>query len=123
MTARGALPGRLEVWFERDEGMLVLGIAGDVDLGNAEQLSSSLRTAAAAPEELVILDLLGVPFMDSSGLKAMLVAAQDLGSRLAVVLTADSAVAVLLELAEVRDRFSLHETVDAALAAFGREAP
>ena len=53
--------------------------------------------------------------MDSSGLKALLVGSADLGDRLGLVLSPGAPVARLLELAEVRDRFVIHDTLDEAL--------
>lgn len=111
----GPAPGHLEIWLERDEGLVVIGVAGEVDIETAEQFASSLRSAPTG-DEVVILDLRDVPFMDSSGLKALLVAAADLGDRLALATVAGSAVLTLLELTRVRDRFAVYDTPEAAIA-------
>ena len=101
----GATPGRLELDIDRRNGTTVVRAAGEVDLENAEALAAALRTATEGSEDAVVLDLIGVPFMDSSGLQVLLVASRQLGDRLALALSSGSPVAHLLELAEVRDRF------------------
>jgi anti-anti-sigma factor len=113
--AAGATPGRLETWVERDDRVVVIGVEGEVDIETAEQFATSLRGAPPG-DEIVIVDLRGVPFIDSSGLKALLVAGSELGKRLALALTPGSAVAVLLDLARVDDRFAIYDTPDAAIA-------
>jgi stage II sporulation protein AA (anti-sigma F factor antagonist) len=67
----------------------------------------------------VILDLRGVPFMDSTGLKVILIASRDLDGPLAVIAGAGSAVARLLDLAGVADRVPRFETEEEALDALG----
>jgi anti-anti-sigma factor len=104
---RDAAVGALRISVEPGEAVVVVRVEGDVDLDNADKLSAALRTAADSWEGGVVLDLLGVPFMDSSGLKALLVASAALGDRLSLTMSPGAPVARLLELAEVRDRFSI----------------
>lgn len=84
-------------------GIAVIEAVGEVDLGNSDDLTESVK-AAGAGGGAVVLDMSGVTFMDSSGLKAMLVATRDLGAGLAVVVTPGSSVERLVELAGVSDR-------------------
>jgi anti-anti-sigma factor len=119
MTADGR--GRLDISLSRENGALVLRAEGEVDLDNAEQLATALRTAAAEPGDPLVLDLVAVPFMDSSGLKAVLVAYGELGDRLVLAISPKSPVMTLLELAEVRDRFAIHDTAEDAIR--GRAGP
>jgi anti-sigma B factor antagonist len=113
---RDAAAGRLNVTIERAEGAVVVRAEGEVDLESAESLAASLRAAGegAGP---VIVDMIGVPFMDSSGLRTLLVAVTELGERLALVVSPGSPVAHLLEIVQVRDRFEVHATVEDALRA------
>ncbi len=113
---RDAPAGGLRISLERIEPAMVVRAEGEVDLDNAEQLAAALR-AAAEPGGAVVLDLLGVPFMDSSGLRALLIASAELGERLSLVLSPGSPVVRLLELAEVRDRFAIHGGVEQAIGA------
>jgi stage II sporulation protein AA (anti-sigma F factor antagonist) len=107
----------LEVGLETRDGLVAITVVGDVDLDNFERLAAALRDDSLDGARTVVLDLSGVPFMDSSGLKAMLVASQRLGDRLALVIDPDSAVLRLLEIAEVSNRFAVHDSVEAAAGA------
>ena len=82
-----------------------------------DMLASALRAQVAAGVDGVVLDLVGVPFMDSSGLKQLLAASNELRDRLIVVLSPGSPVRRLLELAEIADRIAVRENPDEAVAA------
>jgi anti-sigma B factor antagonist len=116
---RDAFAGRLDISISLQDGAVVLRAEGEVDLDNAEQLATALRSAASEPGDPMVLDLLGVPFMDSSGLKTLLVALGELGDRLVLAVSPGSPVVTLLELAEVRDRFTVHGTPQEAIRARG----
>lgn len=110
-----SFPGRLAISVSRQGAATLVHAEGEVDLDNAEQLASVLRSAGAEQAGTVVLDLTGVPFMDSSGLKTLLVAHGDLGERLVLAVSPDSPVETLLGLAEVRDRFAVHATPENAI--------
>ena len=110
-SARG-----LHVSIEHLEGVALVRAEGEVDLETADQLLASLR-AASAMGDRVVCDLIGVPFMDSSGLKALLVYLAELDGRLRLVLSPGAPVARLLELADVRERFVIHASPEEAVAA------
>jgi anti-anti-sigma factor len=113
--------GRLEVSVEpRDTAagqIAIVRAQGEVDLGNADELTGVLHSDACEKSDGVVLDLVGVPFMDSSGLRAVLVAAGELEPELAVVLSPGSPVLRLFELAEVTDRLAAYATEDEAIDA------
>ncbi len=115
---RDAPAGHLTISVHAVDGAAIVRAEGEVDLGNAEKLSAALRKAGAG-ENRVVCDLLGVPFMDSSGLRALLVALAELGDRFSLVLSPGAPVTNLLELAEVRDRFRIHATPEEATRATG----
>ncbi len=100
----------------------VLRVSGELDLAVSDQLETALR-AAAEPEEAVILDLRAVTFADSSGLRVMLLGTEELGSRLVFLLDPESAVARLLELAEVSDRLEIFVSEEAAVSAVAGAGP
>ena len=113
---RDAAAGPLKISIERPNGIAVVRVEGEVDLDNADNLSAALLTAGAEGDHGVVADLLGVPFMDSSGLKALLVASADLGDRLRLALSPGSPVLRLLDLVEVSDRFDIHGSPDEAIS-------
>jgi len=60
---------------ERRDGVVVLSLHGDLDLASADAVAQRLDTLAGAAET-VLLDLDGLAFMDSSGLRVVLQAAE-----------------------------------------------
>lgn len=59
----------------RDPDIVLVTIAGDLDIGTVAQARAFLTHAIALPPRHLILDLSGVKFLSSSGL-ALLIAAQ-----------------------------------------------
>jgi anti-anti-sigma factor len=113
--------GRLELSVEQRDAssgqIAIVRARGEVDLGNADELAGVLHSDACMKSDGIVLDLVGVPFMDSSGLRAVLVAAGELEPDLAVVLSPGSPVLRLFELAEVTDRVAVYPTEDEAIGA------
>ena len=93
---------------------------GDIDLATADEFAAALRSAQATTADGLILDLRGVNFIDSSGLRVVLMAAQELDRRLATVVAAGSPVEMLVDLAEVADRVNPVSDEEEALARIDR---
>lgn len=118
-----------ETWFgvssqrlEADGAVVQLvAVSGDVDLVVADEFGAALDEAAsAAGVDAVVVDLGEVPFMDSSGLHALLRAADALrkaGTPVAVVAAYGSSPERLLALSGVDDRFARATNVGDAIAA------
>jgi len=106
-----------------DGEVAFISVEGEVDLANAEELAGALRSGGDGAGGGIVLDLREVPFMDSTGLKVILIASRDLGPPLAVVCGTGSAVRRLLDLAGVADRVPSFESEEEALAAIGPTGP
>jgi stage II sporulation protein AA (anti-sigma F factor antagonist) len=118
----------LRIQTERRDGgergvVAVIRVEGEVDLANAEELAGALRAGGDGDAAGVLLDLSEVPFMDSTGLKVILIASRDLGQPLVVVSGIGSAVRRLLDLAGVADRVPSFESEDEALDAIASSTP
>jgi anti-sigma B factor antagonist len=101
------------------DGSHLIVATGELDLASTSELSAIFAMSAAGPQESVVLDLMGVDFIDSSALGTILRAAQQLeatGKRLHVV-APDGPVKRLLEITGTAQRFSLHGTREQAFAA------
>ncbi len=62
-------PFRGGQWTTRsDNGVLTLALEGEVDLASVNDLDEALATALARDNPIVVIDLDGVTFMDSTGL-------------------------------------------------------
>ncbi len=120
-------PQGLEVIVDvRDAGgrrVTLVRASGEVDLSNAEELAAPLLSADAWDESPIVLDLVDVPFMDSSGLRVVLSAVRDLGSRLAVVVRPESPIENLLELAQLSGRVPAYATQQEAITAVVKAKP
>jgi len=97
----------------------LVSVAGEVDLATTDRLTAALASHACAESAGVVLDLAQVTFIDSSGLRVVMVAVQDLDSKLAVVVSPESPVERLFKLAEVMARVPAFPSVEAALANLG----
>ena len=73
----------------RPDGGISFALSGDLDLSTLEQLQTALDGSIdGKPEELVVLDLRELTFLDSSGLRAMLAlhaSQREQGGRLVLV--------------------------------------
>jgi anti-anti-sigma factor len=53
----------------REDGSSTVSVAGELDLASVDEFSHAVRTALAAGS--VVIDLRGVSFMDSAGIRAL----------------------------------------------------
>ena len=101
-----------------DAGHLI-SVTGELDIAATPELSTVLLVAADAPGALVVLDLGGVSFIDSTALGTLLKAGEAIesaGKRLRVV-CGEGPVRRLLEMTNLTNRFQLCPTRDEAFAA------
>lgn len=68
------IPGRLLIETSGDADAVVLTLRGELDLTSAPAFERELRAAESRPLRLVVIDLSALEFMDSTGLRALLVA-------------------------------------------------
>ena len=117
-------PDPLEVSVEMRDGprpVSIVRAAGEIDMANAEQLESALGPIPG--DHGLVLNLTEVPFIDSSGLRGVLVAAQARGTDMAVAISPDSGVARIVEVAQVTEAIRMREDEDAALSAVAGAPP
>jgi anti-anti-sigma factor len=92
------------------DGVITVSICGEIDPYSADAFADALLEAATSADAAQIeLDLAGVQFMDSSGLRALLVAGDDLterGTRLSICMVSEP-VRRLLEITDLADRFDV----------------
>lgn len=117
---RPAVPGELRVT-ERDRGgVRVVEAAGELDLSTAASLCLRLESARRRRDARVLLDLSALEFCDSTGLRALVLAGQEImasaGTFGVVVPPGDGAVARLFELSGVAEFIPVFATVEQGLA-------
>ena len=94
---------------EDDQERLRVAVHGELDIATASELERELRAALGSAD--VVLDLQTVSFMDSSGLRALLVAsreAHEAGRRL-LVLPGSGQVLRVIEMAQVTEHLELSD--------------
>ncbi|MFC5664308.1 STAS domain-containing protein [Kitasatospora misakiensis] len=99
-------------------GAMVCGLAGDLDIETLAPAADMLDTLVAQRPSAVVIDLHGVGFCDSSGLNVLLktrLAAERSGVELRLAAVPPTVMRVL-DLTGARLVFTIHDSVDAALA-------
>jgi len=120
VTDAGASPGRESAvsGVDRRDGAVVVSLAGELDLYNAEEIRGSLFDAIAGEPELLVVDLEQVRFIDSTALGVLIEARSRMADRDGFRLAAPALEARrALEISGLDRHFDVHDTVAEALEA------
>ncbi len=107
----------LEVAVRSESGKAVIDVGGEVDILTAPKLREQIHHAIDRGEKDLIVDLLDVSFMDSSGLGVLISAlkrTKEVGGSLTVV-AATRPVTNVLSLTGLDKVFPVHDSLDVAL--------
>jgi anti-anti-sigma factor len=66
------VPDQLQIEVRHDGGRAVLTLAGELDMASAERLQQAIDDASPRAETSIVLNLDGLQFIDSTGLRVML---------------------------------------------------
>jgi anti-sigma B factor antagonist len=101
------------------DNVLVVRIAGDIDMATAPDLQKGITESLThAPNALIILDLTAVTFLGSAGLNALLQVANLQGDSLRILVGTDNPnVERPIEVAGLTELLAPCHTLEAALAA------
>ena len=102
----------------RRNGVTVVSVGGEIDLSTAPAFEAAIAGALAEEPAVLVIELSGVQFMASAGLR-ILVATQEKVSKSAQVAVVASTAATSrpIELTGLDKVFSLYPTLDDALTA------
>jgi len=109
------VPASIDISIERVAPAVVYAVSGEMDLATASELDNQLDLDGA--ESVVVLDLTGVTFIDSTGLRAVVGAHDDAADRnkeLRVI--PGTRVMRLLEITGVHERLAVFPDRASALA-------
>jgi anti-sigma B factor antagonist len=67
-------PGQLVIERTRQGETVILSLRGELDLTSAASFERELRASEEEPANRLVIDLSGLEFMDSTGLRALLLA-------------------------------------------------
>jgi anti-sigma B factor antagonist len=102
------------------DGVRIITVSGELDLATAGALCARVQAACRDGRRRLLLDLTGLEFCDSQGLRALIGAAGEVAAsagRLAVVPPAHGPVARLIAITGTGELLALRATVPAGLAA------
>jgi anti-sigma B factor antagonist len=102
----------------RENGAVVVSLAGELDLYNANEVRDALLAACAEKPERLVVDLAGVTFIDSTALGVLIEARTRLPNRRGFLLAAPGLQTKrALEISGLDRHFSVHDSVENAIAA------
>jgi anti-anti-sigma factor len=103
---------------ERRGGAVVVALAGELDLYNADEVRRALFAECDRGPERLVVDLSRVAFIDSTALGVLIEARTKLSNSAAFLLAAPAVeTRRALEISGLDRHFALHETVESALGA------
>jgi anti-anti-sigma factor len=100
---------QLELHTEKSGGTVTMRLAGEIDLSQASRFHDELERAEALEPEILIVDLRGLTFMDSTGLRMLLGmrrSCEEAGRRLAII-RGQQQVQDLFRVAGLEDAFEI----------------
>lgn len=101
----------------RDGDRLVIAWRGDVDMANIASLEQRTLAAVQNSDTAATIDLTEVTYIDSAGIRTLLVIRrmlEDRQQRLALMLPADSVLNRALEIGGITSVIPVHRSADAA---------
>jgi len=105
------------------DGVRVLEVFGELDIATAPRLCSCIDAARIHRVRRMMIDLTGVDFCDSTGLRALMGASAEMkvgGGRLSIACLADSPVSRLFDVVGARESLRVFESPQEALASVAR---
>jgi anti-sigma B factor antagonist len=109
----------LEISTSERNGGAQIALKGELDIATAPKLEEEVRRLEAEGRGLIVIDLRGLDFMDSSGLRALLAAdtrARERGARLVIVRGHDR-IQRVLRITRLDERLEIVDDADAIAAA------
>ena len=118
MTDESRLSERPVGGIDRKNGAVVIHLVGELDLYNAPEVREALLELCAEKPERLVVDLGDVDFVDSTALGVLIEARTKLENRQSFLLAAPGLETHrALTISGLDQHLSVHETVNAALAA------
>ena len=110
----------MEILKREAQGVVLLDLAGEVDLYNAGALKETVREIIAVGKHRIIINMQNVPYIDSTGIGVMLSFLQPLRQQQGdlKLVSLSAAVTKVFQLTNLVKFFSIFDSEDAATAAF-----
>jgi anti-anti-sigma factor len=109
-----------DVAFERRDPILVANMSGEIDIASAEHLEDAVLGRARSMDETgLVVDLSGVDFLDSAGIRLLFSihrAMTERGVPMAIVVPDGAKIASVLSIVDIGSVVWTGKTVDGAIA-------
>jgi anti-anti-sigma factor len=105
---------------EKEEGVPIVAIEGEIDASNSPEISSRLRDALSNRSTALLVDLTETTYIDSAGINVLFKLGLELRERqqqLHLVVAASSPIARMIAIVGLNEAVPTHPTREAALAA------
>jgi anti-sigma B factor antagonist len=102
---------------EQLNGSVVVRLAGELDLYNADDVRGALSRAIAAGPERIVVDMAAVEFVDSTALGVLIEARSKLGRPALVLAAPQLETRRTLQVSGLDRHLPVHDSVDDALSA------
>jgi anti-sigma B factor antagonist len=102
---------------ERHNGAIVLRLAGELDLYNAEEVRGALAEAVASDPKRIVIDMSEVRFVDSTALGVLIEARSKLGRSDLLLAGPQLETRRTLQVSGLDRHLPVHDSVDDALGA------
>jgi len=111
-------PSSVHIEHATHAGHTVLKLSGDVDLRSVPQLRESLADAIQRPGQHILIDLSGVPYMDSSGVGTLVFIKREVERRNGTVALVglQPRVRGVFEITHLDAFFEIYDSLDEATA-------
>jgi anti-sigma B factor antagonist len=100
---------------ESRDGAVIVSLAGELDLHNAEEIRAALAAAIASAPRCVVVDMAEVEFVDSTALGVLIEARAQLGHDTFRLAAPQLGTRRALEVSGLDRHLPVHDTVDDAL--------
>jgi len=100
------------------DGVPIVRVSGEIDLSNADEVLTSIESAAVGNAPGLVVDLRELVYLDSAGVRLLFQASRSVassGGRLVVLVAPDSPARRVLEIADAASVFPLVDSEEAAI--------
>jgi anti-sigma B factor antagonist len=105
------------------DGVAVVSVGGEIDLSTAQAFEAVISDALSEDPPALVIELSGVSFMASVGLRVLAATREKVGKALPLAVVADGPAAGRpIKLTGLDNIISLYPTLDQALTALGQTA-
>lgn len=111
----------MELQSARESNVLIVDVAGRIDGVNAGDFESSLRETINEDDKAVVLNLEGLSYISSAGLRSILITAKNLGRRQSkfALCQVPSNIMEIIKIAGFNKIITVHDSRDEATSALG----